>query len=59
MNTDPDLPKAAKYWPDHAVYIFLERIAIMREGNNISDEKQTPLAIIRIATECAEKEIKP
>jgi hypothetical protein len=44
-------------WPDYAQDAYMERIAIMREGNNIPDSEPTPPEILRVAREQAQREI--
>lgn len=44
-------------WPDYAQDAYRERIAIMREANNIPDKAPTPPEIIQIAQAQAESEI--
>lgn len=53
-----DLPKVYKYWPDFARDIYNERVCIMRDGNNIPPDEQTPLAIRTVALQEAEAEIE-
>lgn len=44
------LPRDFATWPQDQKDIYLERIAIMREANNIPDTKPTPREIIITAT---------
>jgi len=57
MTTEPP-PAALKYWPEAAQDIFTERLAIMREGNNIPDNQPTPLPIRMECIKAAEREIE-
>lgn len=54
MNTwDSNRPNAYRFWSRDAQHIYDERVAIMRESNRISDDKETPLTIIEIAKQQA------
>lgn len=53
-----ELPRAFHYWPNFAQDAYLERVFIMREGQNIPDGEQTPMGIRNCATEAAEREIE-
>lgn len=50
-------PLAYRFWPDFAQSRFDERVAIMRDGNNVADKAPTPQEIIEVARAEAESEI--
>jgi hypothetical protein len=54
---DP-FPKAYAYWPDFAQCRWRERVAILRETNNVPDNQPLPWQALQIATQQAEAEIK-
>lgn len=52
------LPPAARLWPDWVKDRFIERVAIMREGNRIPETDETPMEIYLIAADAAEEDLK-
>jgi hypothetical protein len=53
-----DLPRAYPYWPDFMRDTYNERIAIMREANNIPPDAPTPPFIRGEAIRAAEREME-
>lgn len=49
--SDENLPRDFETWPQAAQDTFWDRIAIMREGNNIPDDQPTPEFIRQTAIE--------
>jgi hypothetical protein len=57
--TNPDkLPAQYPLWPVFAQCRFNERMAILREGNNIPDNKPLPYIMVQCAINDAENEIR-
>jgi hypothetical protein len=59
MTTSPDkLPSAYRFWPEHARSTYDERMAIVREANNIPDNQPAPWVLRQIAVDAAEEAIQ-
>jgi hypothetical protein len=55
----PDkLPSAFPFWSPDAQDRFLERLAIVREANNIPDNQPAPSVLRQIAVDAAEEAIQ-
>lgn len=50
-------PSPFPHWTDYAHDIFDERVAIMRDGNNVPTDAPTPAEIVKTATGQVELEI--
>jgi hypothetical protein len=48
-----DLPIVARYWHESSRDLYAERVAIMREGQNIPDNQPTPHQIVGTAMQQA------
>lgn len=48
-NVTEDQPAGFANWPEQARDRFNERVALLREQNNIQDTQRTPLPYLRIA----------
>jgi hypothetical protein len=55
--TDP-FPKAYPYWPEFGQCRWRERVAILRETNNIPDNQPLSWQMLQCATDQAEREIR-
>jgi hypothetical protein len=51
-------PAAFAFWPEYAKCIYSERVAFLREGNNLPDNQPMPWPMHKVAIDAAEREIE-